>query len=73
MPTDVQDLVRQAVEFEMHMHPIRNLELGTILLDNGEVILGSDQENAAYPSGLLCAERVAIFMLQMQSIPMQKF
>jgi cytidine deaminase len=24
------------------------------------VILGSDQENAAYPSGL-CAERVAIF------------
>ncbi|TXI68072.1 MAG: cytidine deaminase [Flavobacterium sp.] len=31
-----------------------------ILLDNGEVIQGSNQENAAYPSGL-CAERVAIY------------
>ncbi len=31
-----------------------------VLLENGEVILGSNQENAAYPSGL-CAERVAIF------------
>ena len=31
-----------------------------ILLDNGIVIQGSNQENAAYPSGL-CAERVAIF------------
>jgi len=31
-----------------------------ILLDNGMVVEGSNQENAAYPSGL-CAERVAIF------------
>tara|TARA_R110002072_G_scaffold22666_2_gene79623 strand:- start:35618 stop:36142 length:525 start_codon:yes stop_codon:yes gene_type:complete len=31
-----------------------------ILLENGEVITGNNQENAAYPSGL-CAERVAIF------------
>jgi cytidine deaminase len=31
-----------------------------ILLENGEVVLGNNQENAAYPSGL-CAERVAIF------------
>lgn len=31
-----------------------------ILLDNGEIITGSNQENAAYPSGL-CAERTAIF------------
>jgi cytidine deaminase len=31
-----------------------------VLLENGEIILGSNQENAAYPSGL-CAERVAIF------------
>ncbi len=31
-----------------------------ILLENGEIIKGSNQENAAYPSGL-CAERVAIF------------
>ncbi len=31
-----------------------------VLLENGEIIQGSNQENAAYPSGL-CAERVAIF------------
>ncbi len=31
-----------------------------LLLSNGEIVLGSNQENAAYPSGL-CAERVAIF------------
>jgi cytidine deaminase len=30
------------------------------LLSNGEMISGSNQENAAYPSGL-CAERVTIF------------
>lgn len=30
------------------------------LLDNGMIITGSNQENAAYPSGL-CAERVALF------------
>ena len=32
----------------------------SVLLDNGETINGSNQENVAYPSGL-CAERVALF------------
>ena len=32
----------------------------SILLDNGEIVNGSNQENVAYPSGL-CAERVAMF------------
>jgi len=31
-----------------------------LLLENGEVVVGSNQENAAYPSGL-CAERTALF------------
>lgn len=31
-----------------------------LLLENGVVVKGSNQENIAYPSGL-CAERVAIF------------
>jgi len=31
-----------------------------VLLENGEVIAGNNQENAAYPSGL-CAERTALF------------
>jgi cytidine deaminase len=32
----------------------------TLLLENGEIVLGSNQENIAFPSGL-CAERVALF------------
>lgn len=31
-----------------------------VLLESGEICLGSNQENGAFPSGL-CAERVAIF------------
>lgn len=31
-----------------------------VLLESGEVVSGSNQENVAYPSGL-CAERVALF------------
>lgn len=31
-----------------------------ILLDNGAIVAGSNQENAAYPSGL-CAERTAAY------------
>lgn len=31
-----------------------------VLLENGEIVKGSNQENAAYPSGL-CAERTALF------------
>jgi cytidine deaminase len=31
-----------------------------VRLENGSIVLGSNQENAAYPSGL-CAERVALF------------
>ena len=32
----------------------------SLILKNGQIINGSNQENVAYPSGL-CAERVAIF------------
>jgi cytidine deaminase len=31
-----------------------------LLLKNGEIVLGNNQENACYPSGL-CAERTAIY------------
>lgn len=31
-----------------------------VLLENGEIVSGNNQENAAYPSGL-CAERVAMY------------
>ena len=33
------------------------------LLENGNVVIGANQENAAFPSGL-CAERTAIFAAQ---------
>lgn len=36
-----------------------------ILLDNGEIVIGSNQENAAYPSGT-CAERTACYYASAQ-------
>jgi len=41
--------------------PYSNFYVGAaLLMDNGKVITGNNQENAVYPCGL-CAERVAIF------------
>lgn len=31
-----------------------------VLVENGDIVVGNNQENLAYPSGL-CAERVAVF------------
>ncbi len=41
--------------------PYSNFSVGAaVLLKSGKIIQGSNQENAAYPTGL-CAERVALF------------
>jgi len=41
--------------------PYSSFQVGSaVLLDNGEILTGNNQENAAYSSGL-CAERVALF------------
>ncbi|NDW08851.1 cytidine deaminase [Dysgonomonas sp. 520] len=46
--------------------PYSNYSVGAaVLLKNGEIITGSNQENAAYPSGL-CAERTALFYANAQ-------
>lgn len=46
--------------------PYSQFNVGAALrLANGKVVEGSNQENAAYPSGL-CAERVAIFAASSQ-------
>jgi len=62
LPQIEQDLMKKAIEVRKNAYaPYSKFRVGTaILLDNGEVIVGSNQENGAYPSGL-CAERVAIF------------
>lgn len=41
--------------------PYSKFKVGAaVMLTNGKTVTGSNQENAAYPSGL-CAERVALF------------
>lgn len=59
---DEVDLIQKAYGIcEKAYAPYSEFKVGaSILLSNGEVILGNNQENAAYPSGL-CAERVALF------------
>lgn len=55
-------LCREAVKALSGSHsPYSNFRVGAALrLQSGKIIYGSNQENAAYPSGL-CAERVALF------------
>ncbi|MGO4821988.1 MULTISPECIES: cytidine deaminase [unclassified Flavobacterium] len=62
LPNDIQGLMEQAVAVRKNAYaPYSKFRVGTaLLLDNGKIVLGSNQENAAYPSGL-CAERVAIY------------
>lgn len=62
LPSDIQSLMTQAIEVRKNAYaPYSKFRVGAaLLLDNGKIVLGSNQENAAYPSGL-CAERVAIF------------
>lgn len=57
-----QDLLRNAVTARKNAYaPYSNFQVGAaIQLENGEIVIGNNQENASYPSGL-CAERVAIF------------
>lgn len=62
LPTDIQNLMQQAITIRKSAYaPYSQFKVGAaLLLENGEIIVGSNQENAAYPSGL-CAERVAIY------------
>ena len=57
-----QHLLQQAIEAtERSYSPYSHFRVGAaVKLDNGIEITGSNQENAAYPSGL-CAERTALF------------
>lgn len=57
-----KELLGRAIEATKGSYaPYSKFNVGAaVRLDNGEIIAASNQENAAYPSGL-CAERVAIF------------
>ena len=62
LPSDVQELMQKAVEARERAYaPYSNFLVGaSLLLENGEIVSGNNQENASYPSGL-CAERTAIY------------
>jgi cytidine deaminase len=62
-----QNLLSEAVDaIDGSYAPYSEFHVGAaVLLENGVVIKGSNQENSAYPSGL-CAERVALFYANSQ-------
>ena len=57
-----KNLLLKAIEAKKNAYaPYSNFSVGaSLLLENGLIIQGNNQENAAYPSGI-CAERVAIW------------
>ena len=62
LPLSSQNLILKAREAGKRAYaPYSGYRVGAaVLLGNGEVVTGNNQENAAYPSGL-CAERTAMF------------
>jgi len=62
LPEIEKKLIEQAKSASVNAYaPYSHFLVGAaLLLENGEIICGNNQENAAYPSGL-CAERTAMF------------
>lgn len=62
LTSDEQVLMNEAIIARNNAYaPYSKFKVGAaLLLDNGKIITGNNQENAAYPSGM-CAERVAIW------------
>lgn len=62
LPENIKMLMKKAVEArEKAYAPYSNFKVGaSLFLENNEIIIGNNQESAAYPSGM-CAERVAIW------------
>lgn len=61
LPTDEQALLEQAKQAMLRAHaPYSKFKVGAaVLMSNGEIIQGNNQENASYPHGT-CGEKVAI-------------
>lgn len=70
-----KSLFNKAIEaLENAYAPYSKFKVGcAVRLANGKIVIGSNQENMAYPSGL-CAERVAIFSASAQypGVPIQE-
>jgi cytidine deaminase len=62
LPEDAKHLMENAFKARNTAYaPYSKFNVGAaILLDNKEIIIGSNQENASYPCGL-CAERTALY------------
>ena len=62
LPSSIKNLMNKAHQASENAYaPYSRFKVGAALqLESGEIIIGNNQENAAYPSGL-CAERVAVF------------
>jgi len=67
LPLEEAELLKKAEEILLKAYaPYSRFRVGAaILLHDGSVVTGNNQENVAYPSGL-CAERVALFHLMSQ-------
>ncbi|MDR1499731.1 MAG: cytidine deaminase [Tannerellaceae bacterium] len=62
LPDEYKGLRRAAVSATLGAYaPYSNFFVGAaVLMEDGVIVTGNNQENVAYPSGL-CAERVALF------------
>ncbi|WP_439132953.1 cytidine deaminase [Polaribacter sp.] len=62
LSTEDKILMNKAIEARNNAYaPYSKFSVGAaLLLENNKIVLGNNQENAAYPSGM-CAERVAIW------------
>ena len=62
LSTEDRQLVEQAIEATRRSYaPYSHFHVGAaVRLENDEIVIGCNQENVAYPSGL-CAERTALF------------
>lgn len=67
LSAEEQNLVNKAKEATKSAYaPYSKFYVGaSVLLENGTIVTGNNQENGAYPSGL-CAERVALFYANAQ-------
>ncbi len=62
LPADIKELMLKAIDqLDYAYAPYSGFQVGAaILLDNGEIITGCNQENASYPL-CMCGERVALY------------